>query len=254
MRFLNWRWVFAGVLLYVILLIAYLPAHQVSSRFALPDSINISGVSGTVWHGNIDRLVINNIPVNQLNWSISAWSLLLGQLDLQLEAGNMREASSIAFKGPVSLNILDPLSFAAEEFQLYLPVDRVLAEVQLPLPVAASGRFRVNISQLLFEQGMCEQLSATGDWLNASVAGTQGPIELDTFTAQLHCEAQNYVIEVAEPNAFGLSLTATATADFQTITLDSKFKPDANLPREVHEAAMFFGEPDNQGYRYYSIQ
>ena len=250
---INWRWLLAGLFLYLCLLVAYLPASQVVSRMSLPDNVKIGTVQGTLWQGEVDRLIVNNIPVNQLSWDVSPWALFTGQLAVELDAGNMRDAASIAFNGPVSVSLFDYQAVSAEDFLLYLPVDRVLSEVQLPLPVNAGGRFRVNIEDLAYSAQGCDQMMAYGDWLNARVAGTQGPIELGTFSAQIRCQDEQIVINVEEPNAFGLSMQASARQDFSGLSVKGQFKPDPSLPQEVHEAALFFGRPDANGYTQFEL-
>ena len=250
---INWRWLLAGIFLYLCLLVAYLPASQVVSRIDLPGNIKVGNVQGTLWQGEVDRVVVNNIPINQLSWDVSPWALLTGQLSVELDAGNMRDAASIAFNGPLSMSLFDFQALSAEEFLLYLPVDRVLSEVQLPLPVNAGGRFRVNIETLSYSAQGCAQMMAYGDWLNARVAGTQGPIELGTFSAQILCQNEQIVINVEEPNAFGLSMQASARQDFSELKVKGQFKPDPSLPQEVHEAALFFGRPDANGYTQFEL-
>ncbi|OFI33584.1 general secretion pathway protein GspN [Alteromonas lipolytica] len=250
---INWRWLLAGIALYLVLLIAYMPASQVANRIDLPRNVKLGQVEGTLWHGEVDRVVVNNIPVNQLSWDVSPLALLTGHLALELDAGNMRDAAAIAFTGPLSLSLFDLQSVTAEDFLLYLPVDRVLAEVQLPLPVNAGGRFRVNIESLSYSGQGCDEMMAYGDWLNARVAGTRGPIELGTFSAQIRCQNEQIVIDVAEPNAFGLSMQATANQDFSGFKVKGQFKPDPSLPQEVHDAAMFFGRPDASGYTQFQL-
>lgn len=253
MKRINWRWLLAGIFLYLCLLIAYLPASQVVGRIKLPDNVKVGHVQGTFWHGDVDRVVINNIPVNHLSWDISPWAILTGQLAVDLDAGNMRDAATIAFHGPVSISLFDFQSVWAEDFLLYLPVDRVLSEVQLPLPVNAGGRFRVNVETLRYSAQGCDSMVAYGDWLNARVAGTQGPIELGTFSAQIRCQNEQILITVEEPNAFGLTMQASARQDFSGIEVKGQFKPDPSLPEEVHEAALFFGRPDANGYTQFEL-
>ena len=62
---INWRWLLAGLFLYFCLLVAYLPASQVVSRISLPDNVKVGNVQGTLWQGEVDRVIVNNIPVKQ---------------------------------------------------------------------------------------------------------------------------------------------------------------------------------------------
>lgn len=250
---INWRWLSAAIFLYLCLLIAFMPAAQVIGRIELPNTIRLGNVEGTLWQGEVDRIVVNTIPVNQLSWDISPWALLTGKIAADLDAGNIRDAEAIAFKGPLSVSLFNLQQISAEDFLLYLPVDRVLSEVRLPIPVDAGGRFRVNVESLDYSDKGCDNMMAYGDWLNARVAGTQGPIELGTFSAQIRCQNEQIVINVEEPNAFGLSMQATANQDFSGLKVTGQFKPDPSLPQEVHEAALFFGRPDANGYTQFSL-
>ena len=240
-------WIIAGLAAFVFFLVAYLPAKQVIGRITLPDNVAISGVTGSLWNGHARSVTANGLSVDNMAWDINPWSLLLGNLSGHVEAGDLRDANSIAFKGPFSLDLFSLQHVESEDFLLYLPVDRVLAEVQLPLPVDAGGRFRVRLDALSFGPN-CQSLSGTGDWLNAFVAGTQGPIDFGNYSATLRCEGEAIGIHVEEPNMLGLTMDAVIQPDFNAIQVKGRVKPDERLPDEVHQAARFFGQPDADGY------
>ncbi|GGW90783.1 type II secretion system protein N [Alteromonas halophila] len=240
-------WCAGGLAAFLFFLLAYLPAQQVIGRITLPANIAISGVSGTLWEGRARTVVANGLTINNTEWQLSPWSLLIGNLSGSIKAGNIRDASSIAFQGPFSLDLFSMQHVESENFLLYLPVDRVLAEVSLPLPVNAGGRFKVSLDSLSFGPA-CESLTGTGDWLNATVAGTQGPIDFGSYNATLRCEGEAIGVEVKEPNMLGLSMDAVIQPDFSGIRVSGKVKPDDSLPDEVHQAARFFGQPDASGY------
>ncbi len=89
---LNWRWVLGAILLYVVLLVAYLPAAQVIHRLPLPANVSIIGVDGRIWQGSAERVQFNSTVINDVSWDVAAWSLLTGQLKGELSAGNRRDA------------------------------------------------------------------------------------------------------------------------------------------------------------------
>ncbi|MEW9797736.1 type II secretion system protein N [Alteromonas sp. CYL-A6] len=240
-------WIAGGILAFVIFLIAYLPASQVLGRLSLPKNVSVSGISGTLWEGKARLIVANGLPIENLRWSLNPLSLLAGRISAELNAGELRNPDAIAFKGPVSVSLFNPDHIASEDLVLYLPADRVLANVPLPLPVNAGGRFRVRLDELAFGPA-CDTLRGTGDWLNATVAGTQGPIDFGSYTATLRCEGDSIGIRVNGNNLLGLSMDAVVSADFKTIDVTGQFKPDDSLPEEVHQAARFFGQPGADGY------
>jgi general secretion pathway protein N len=85
----NVRYLVLGVLVYIAILVLTIPAERVyaywqSSSHASPNSINksisLSGIDGSIWSGSAERAVILGQAVNQLEWSLHPWSLLLGEV------------------------------------------------------------------------------------------------------------------------------------------------------------------------------
>ncbi|WOI37684.1 type II secretion system protein N [Alteromonas sp. CI.11.F.A3] len=243
----KFGWLVGGIVAFLIFAIAYMPAIQVIGRVDLPKNVSISGVSGTLWTGKAQTIVVNGLPINNVNWELSPLALLIGNVSAHVKAGNIRDVNDIAFEGPFKTSLFNTNKIETTNFSVYLPVDRVLAQVNLPLPVNASGRFKVKLDELTFGP-QCVALQGTGDWLNAAVAGTQGPIDFGTYSAKLRCMGDDIGIVVSEPNLLGLSIDAVVSPDMKKVKVDGKFKPDDSLPQEVHQASKFFGQPDANGY------
>jgi len=240
-------WIIGGIIAFLLFAIAYMPAVHVIGRVALPNNVALSGVSGTLFSGKAQTVIVNGLPINNVKWELSALHLLMGKIKVDLKAGNIRDKNDIAFEGPITTGLFSQTTVNTENFTLYLPVDRVLAQVRLPLPVNAGGRFKVSLDDLTFGPA-CQSLSGTGDWLNATVAGTQGPIDFGTYSAKLRCEGDDIGIMVSEPNLLSLSMDAVIPITMKNISVSGKFKPSDSLPNEVHQAARLFGAPDNSGY------
>ena len=243
----NWlKWLLLGLAAYLVFLLASFPATHVIGRLTLPQQIQISDVSGTIWNGQANSVRYDGLPINDVKWQLSFLPLLWGQLDLDLRAGNVRDTASISVNGPVSLSIADPNKLETQNLTVFVPADLVVNHLPLPFPVQAKGRIKVDIHQLTFNQ-QCETLTGKGQWLKAEVPGSRGPIQLGNFEATLGCQEGATLLTISEPNLFGLSAVLRIPADFD-FTIDGQFKPDASLPRDVHTAAKFFGEPNAQGY------
>ncbi|WP_334038639.1 type II secretion system protein N [Alteromonas macleodii] len=240
-------WIIGGIIAFLLFAIAYMPAVHVIGRIALPSNVAVSDVSGTLFSGKAQTVVVNGLPINNVKWELSPLHMLIGKIKLDLKAGNIRDKNDIAFEGPITTGLFSQKTVNTENFTLYLPVDRVLAQVRLPLPVNAGGRFKVSLSDLTFGPA-CQSLNGTGDWLNATVAGTQGPIDFGTYSAKLRCEGDDIGILVSEPNLLSLSMDAVIPTTMKNIRVSGKFKPDNRLPQEVHQAARLFGAPDSSGY------
>ena len=236
-------WGALGLCVYMVFLVIKLPAVQVLGYLSLPPEIKLQGVKGTIWQGQALNATIQGLPVSTITWSLDFWPLLLGNISADISAGNIRQVDAIAFNGEVV--------FASDRLQLdnvqaYFPTNLMMTLLPLPFPVKAEGRFKVQVAELDYRQS-CQTLKGSGQWLNAKVAGVEGMIELGNFNADMSCENNDIILSVKEPNSFGLTAQATIPADLK-FSVTGRFKPNANLPEEVHQAAQFFGNKDTQGY------
>ena len=237
------KWGPLCLVIYIIFLIVKLPAVQVLSKVQLPKGVNISVISGTIWNGRAQRAQVNGLPINDLNWSLSFLPLLLGEISADIKAGNIRNVDQISANGYVS--------FAGQHLEIknllaYIPTDLVISLLPLPIPVQADGRFKVQLDTVDYAAG-CQTLTGKGQWLNANFSGVTGVIELGDFSADLSCQDGNIVMNVKQPNSFGLTAKAIIPANMK-FKIEGRFKPESNLPIEVHQAAQFFGKADADQY------
>jgi general secretion pathway protein N len=237
------KWGSLCLVVYLVFLIVKLPAVQVLSLIQLPKGVSASGISGTIWNGHVQRAQMNGLPVSNVDWTLSFLPLLLGEISAQVKAGDIRDIDQISANGYVS--------FAGQQLEVdnllaYIPTNLVISLLPLPIPVKADGRFKVQLDEVDYDAG-CQKFAGNGQWLNANFTGTTGVINLGNFNADLSCENNSIVVDVKQPNSFGLSAKATIPADMK-FKISGRFKPEANLPEEVHQAAQFFGQPDAEGY------
>ena len=237
------KWGSLGILVYLVFLIAKLPAVHVFSKLPLPADVKISGISGTIWNGHAQSAQINGLPILNLNWSLAFFPLLTGEISAEIKAGNVRDIEQVSVNGQVQFS---GERIQAEDTLVYVPTTLVMRLLTLPVPVDAEGRFKVQLQEIDYQAG-CQAVIGSGQWLNAKYTGTAGVIDLGNFDAKLGCENKQIIIDVKPPNSFGLTAKAKIPANMK-FTIEGRFKPDANLPREVHQAAQFFGNVDSSGY------
>lgn len=244
------KWVLLGLVAYLIFLIAKLPASLVVGMVNLPQNIAVGGVQGSIWNGSATTVVANNIAVENVKWEISFLRLFTGRIALDLKAGNARIGGKVSFTGPVSISLFDQTDIQASDFTLYLPANMVIAQVPLPVPVNANGRFKVQIEELDYP-GQCAELIGKGQWLNAGLDGLAQPLMLGNFDADLSCVENDTLVAIKEPNSFGLTANAIITSSFG-ISVKGQFKPSEQIPTQVKNVIRDFYPPANaQGY--YSI-
>ena len=237
------KWFSLCLVVYFIFLIVKLPAVHVLSRVQLPKGVSVSGVMGTVWDGQAQRVQANGLPVNNLKWSLSFFPLLFGQISADIKAGNIRDTDQISVTGHISVS---GQRLQADDLLAYVPTNLVIRLLPLPIPIEAEGRFKVQLNKVDYEAG-CQTFTGKGEWLNASYTGVTGVVALGNFDTDLSCQNGNIVVHVNQPNSFGLTAKANIPANMK-FKIEGRFKPEASLPKEVHQAAQFFGKPDSDGY------
>jgi general secretion pathway protein N len=240
---LVFKWGAICLTIYIVFLIAKLPAAQLISRVELPEELSIHAVSGTIWNGHAGTVTFEGIPVKNVNWELAFLPLLTGTVSADIKAGNIREVDDISLEGHVALS---SSRIQGKDIQVFFPTSLVITSLPLPIPVDASGRFKIALQEVDYSEH-CEVLTGKGLWLKAKVQGTQDEIELGNFEANLKCENEDVVMTINEPNSFGLSAVARIPSSLD-FTINGRFKPDPSLPDEVHQAAQFFGKKDSQGY------
>src|ERR1044071_6435247 len=86
-------WLVAGTLIFILWLIATIPARLVLAHVSnnVP-TFYAEGVSGTIWSGSEARVVINvsgfNQDLGETRWKLHPLSLLLGRLSVSMNARN----------------------------------------------------------------------------------------------------------------------------------------------------------------------
>lgn len=239
------KWGAVCLVTYLLFLVAKLPATQVLSKLPLPTELQLYGVSGTIWDGQAKSISYQGLPVENIKWSLSFLPLLVGDYSLDVKAGSVRQVDKISVKGQL---VFSGNQIQASDLETFIPSNLVMSMLPLPIPIEAGGRFKVKLAELDYDYTLgCNELAGSGQWLNAKVAGVNKVIQLGNFDTSLGCENSQVLLKVKEPNSFGLTAQINVPADFK-VKVKGRFKPEENLPKEVHQAALFFGNPDSDGY------
>jgi len=223
----KFGFIVTGMLAYVIFMAVLTPASVWLKLVSLPPEVQLGKVQGTLWQGQIDVLSRPPVYLTNLRWQLELSSLWRGQLGVQLNAGDVKDDSQpyLNLSGQVS-----PGSYALKQATLRWPVAGIMRNLQLPMPVDASGAIVLNIKNF--------------------TKGELGWLDLRQIDATLSCEQGNLRLVTKPDNPLALAVTADVMAG--RYQLAGTLKPDASMPKEVHEAMRFVSQPDAEGR--YTIQ
>ncbi len=241
--------VIIGVLIYLVFLIALLPASVVVRLAPLPNTISLSGVSGSIWSGSVETVTIQKRQLEQVQWDLSPWSLFLGKAKLDLVIGN--RGSAVNGKGLVTLSMS---GIKAQGLRFEAPGSFLIGNTRLPFRTKVGGDISLFIEELAQGQPWCEQLSGKVFLNSAKVKNQFGDYPLGDIELGLSCVDGNVKVNSDETmNLLGLSGTVLLQAE-KMVQVSAKIKETPSQPEDLKKALSFLGKKDSQGYYPISYQ
>ncbi len=243
----KWHWILLAVLAYLIFLVVYIPAIYVTDYLqkATQNKLGFYHVSGTLFSAKADLITYEGLRLNNVKWQLSPLYLLMLKANLDITGGDIRQPEQIYVKGRVKIPLLNTNNMMLKDTKVFMPAKPLLAQVKLPVPITASGRFTLNIKSFEFDQG-CRELSATGNWLKAAVNVNNKPLDLGTFDAVLSCQSPLFSMKISPDN--GIQLDANINLELNgKYSAKGQFVIPSNFPEEIKQGAQFFGSSKGQG-------
>lgn len=154
----------ATCLVALLLLVVWPPADW-AYRLAAPrmPDIQLQSVSGTLWNGSAEQVVVRGLQLGSLRWTIEPRPLLERRLSghLTLNGDALRIDGHFSLRAGAS-----QLSDLSAEFPA------VLLSAVLDVPaVRPSGRIGIEIERMQFEQGMLTAAQGRADWHEMGLTG-----------------------------------------------------------------------------------
>jgi general secretion pathway protein N len=236
-----------GVLAYMIFMAVLTPASVWLKLVPMPPEVQLGKVQGTLWQGQIDVLSRPPVYLTNLRWQLELSALWRGQLGVQLNAGDVKDDSQPYLNVAASVS---PGSYALQHATVRWPVAGIMRNLQLPMPVDASGAIVLNINNFTKGEPYCAALDGSASWQQARLKSPIGWLDLRQIDATLSCDQGNLRLVTMPDNPLALAVTADVMAG--RYQLNGTLKPDASMPKEVHEAMRFVSQPDAEGR--YTIQ
>ncbi len=231
-----------GIGCYLLFMLLLTPAAVWFKLLPLPAGVQLGAVSGSLLDGRISMVERAPIQLQDVRWQLSLASLWRGEIGVQLDAGQLR-AEHLPY---VHLQArLRPAGFDLDTAVLRVPLSQVMRNVQLPMQVDAAGTLLLNVKGFAAGSPYCSTLQGTASWQQARFKSPIGWLDLKQINGVLSCEQGNLQLVTSADNPLGLLITAQLQAG--QYQLNGTLKPDASMPKEVHDAMRFVGPQDNEG-------
>lgn len=241
-------------LIFLMSVIAHLPAQWLLNYLTLPNALQWQSVSGTLWQGKMDGVQWQNQAIGRVQWQW-LWSGLW-KAEPQVAWRVLRDQHSpfegkgivaYSFSGLMVKNawLSAPASLIAQQMAQ-------LSRTQYPVQV--KGQVMLTVDQWQYGFPWCKQAQAHLSWQNAELSSVIGEIALDELSSDIHCQAQEIQLNGQQANtqtSGELSLQLIAPNRYQ---LDAWFKPEAEFPKPLAHYLSYLPSPDPQGRYHFSQQ
>ena len=238
-----------GVAIYLVFMVALFPASIAVKLAPLPSNISLTGVSGSIWSGKVETLNIQGRQVEQAQWTLSPWSLFLGEAKLDFVIGN--RASAVNGKGLVTVSMS---GIDVKGLRFEAPSSFLLGKARLPFRTVINGDVSLFVDTLQQGAPWCEQLNGKVFLNHVQVKNQFGNYPLGDIELGLSCEDGNIKVRSDEEmNKLGLDGTVLVKAD-KMVQVSAKIKETSSQPADLKKALAFLGKKDSQGYYPISYQ
>jgi general secretion pathway protein N len=228
--------------LYLVFLIATMPAAWLVTFINLPKNSQISELSGTLWQSNVKQFRIDDVEINNIKSELSFLSLLTLDPKVLLTFG---DALSSGPEGKLTASqLLNKIKIT--DLSINLAASQISEKLNLAIPVEAHNFVDIKIDEYILGKPVCEKMTGSIQWQKASITALSEKVNLGALSADLACEKGALTFTIEPKNDLGLTFTAHLRS-MKKASGNGFLKPGANFPEKIKPVLSFIGKPDNQG-------
>ena len=231
---------FIGV--YLMFVIAMMPASIVTNNITLPKNVQLSRITGTVWQSHLDAIKIDDVVITNIDSSLSFSSLLLLNPSIDLTFGNAISEGPEGYATVSNFSSIPQLGNA----KVTVKANTIAEQLTLPIAIAAHSFIDITIDQFIAGKAICQQLKGQINWSEAAITTFDEKVKLGKLSAELSCSDGNAIVTMNENNDLGLSFSATIGQNFTT-SGSGYLTPSNKTPEAIKQVLPFLGNPDNKG-------
>ncbi len=220
-----------GLVIFVLAFVYFTPASMIH-KF-LPNDISISGLSGTVWNGNLETIVVDKIGIHNAKWSSNPLNLLTGNLktDISINSNNLKGNFETIFSSASKIRAEDILLNG--DLSLLLPYFEKYG-------LTISGQFDADFTSLEVDNGLPKEANGIFRTYDTNVLGIF-PLHLGDITSVFEQQSNSMFIKISN-NSGEVDLAGAITIDpLGNYLADLTLSKNSNTPDQVLQAMELFG-------------
>lgn len=241
----SWQLLVLGLGAYLLFALVSFPAGLALSWFA-PENLAAYGVSGTLWRGRAEVVIVDDAHLGGVQWSLHVLPLFTAKLVADFELtrvdGHARGRLSASPGGRLRFENLDGS----------LPLSALPGGI---IPPGWTGTLRLNLAQLTIEDAWPTGAEGTVDAL--AVTGPPGrPTNLGNYRISFPAQPSSQQSLTGALTDIGGPLQVTGTLQLKedrSYVIDGLIATRPDAPAGVASTLQYLGPADAQGRRPFSL-
>ena len=230
------RLVAVGLAAFAIALIVFFPA-RVAYRWFAPETVAISGISGSVWNGKAREADVGGVYLHELTWSFRPASLLTGKLAYAVAArpgsGFVNAHAAFGITGTVVLQDVQA-SVSLQALQNWVPMPGLYGDV--------SARFE----RLQFDKGLLVAANGVLE-ISGLVAPLVHSASIGGYRAEFFTQESGVMASVEDTDGLvDLAGTLKISSD-RNYEFVAQLAAKNNTPAQLRDQMQFLGTANDRG-------
>lgn len=230
------------IIAFCFFVIATMPARFALKHADLPRNIIVNGVSGTIWKAKIQQVANKDITLNNVDLSLSFWSLLTFSPQVKATFGDTLQPGPL---GKLTASYRNE-QLTIEDADINIATNDLLKNAKLIIPLEAKGSLDIHLTKVILGKPVCSDVIGQVSWPKARIKSGNQNVTLGNLKAGLGCEKGALTLTVDEKNDLGLSITAYMRK-LGRFRGNGTIKPGDKFPKELTPILGFLGKPDKEG-------
>ena len=234
-----WKPALFLVIFLIIALLINTPVGHLMARVKIPDGVKISPLQGTIFKGQADTVVVNQLIINGLEYRFKISCLITANLCYQI---NFIDGSALIRFSPIEGSI------KVSQLDTELSMSN-LSGLSSQLLVQPTGSLNLKANRLIFMQGRLVDIDAAVVWRNAGIMGDD--INLGDYQLTMKRDTEQYQMNLIDKDAV---LDVAGEGELKsdgTYSLDINIKAKSGLEARIKSALEFVAS--KKGLRQYNI-
>ncbi|MGN2615399.1 type II secretion system protein N [Aliivibrio fischeri] len=222
----------------------HIPIQWVVEQAPKVRGLELTGLSGTPWKGQVDSLSFQRMNYGQVQWEIDPLAIFKGHAVFAVRFGRGSELD-LRGKGTVGYSV--SMGAYAENLVLSFPIANAMKHLPMAVPISLQGQAEISVKSYQQGQPWCKQASGEVVWSGGKVVSPLGNIDPETVIADVIC-SDNKISLVSKQSSKDVASQFDVTLNpNRSYQVSGWFKPEANFPSSLRSQLKWVGKPDSKG-------